>query len=72
MYIDDCSANLWAPQQIYKKDTQKKKKLILTFQLHWLLFVPSTPALTNSTFCPCSVFLSMDLRTNSNYFPSQH
>jgi len=56
----------------FTRRIHQKKELILTFQLHWLLFVPSTSTLTNSTFCPCSVFVSMDLRTKSNYVPRQH
>jgi len=33
MYIDHCSANLWVPQQIYKKDAQKKAYINLSTTL---------------------------------------
>jgi len=45
----------------------------LTSEVQWLLCVPPGLTISNSTFCPHSVFMiCMGLRTNIGYFPIQH
>ena len=56
--------------------------IISLYSINWLVFITETECLLrgtdwvfiyNSTFCPHSVFMfCMDMRTKSNYFPTQH